>query len=319
MAPEQFSKAQGVGPTTDIWAFGATLAHMLSGRAPFERLTIYEVGVLVEREGKHPDVPWQAECSGTLRSLLMACFSHDPKSRPSAAQLLEQVVQAQQECAAAAGKGGDVKDQLISTPEVSKSPRKQQQQQQQQQQPGQDAGVGRGPSRNDTAFYSLIGGAPPVMVPPAADSPAAYPKVGGGGAAQWPSSSAGQRPWHLQGRLPQKALHTGRLQGKAKTLGHLLLAGGACRRLGLGHATCTICTAAAAACGASVAGDVATAAAHAAAGRPWPTQHASREPQSAVCAAAAAAAAPAAAAPAPAPGAHAYQQQVILSRSERSH
>jgi serine/threonine protein kinase len=60
MAPEQHGLGpEGVGPPADIWAFGATLVHLLSGRPPFSGLAPAEVVARVAHLRQPPELPLQ--------------------------------------------------------------------------------------------------------------------------------------------------------------------------------------------------------------------------------------------------------------------
>jgi serine/threonine protein kinase len=79
MAPEQHNPTgRGVTPATDMWGFGATMVHMLSGSAP-----------RVSSGHGPPEIPWQASQVDGLTELLESCFNADPKSRLTVASALE--------------------------------------------------------------------------------------------------------------------------------------------------------------------------------------------------------------------------------------
>jgi predicted Ser/Thr protein kinase len=79
MSPEQ-AKGKIVDKRADIWAFGAIIFEMLTGRRLFEAETISETlaGVLVQ------DIEWErlpAATPPSLRALLERCLQKDPKLR----------------------------------------------------------------------------------------------------------------------------------------------------------------------------------------------------------------------------------------------
>lgn len=83
MAPERFVGAMEPMWQSDIWAFGATLYEILTGRVPFGE------------EGGQAQIDTPGELlpiengSADINRLIRACLSKDPKDRPSAAQLIE--------------------------------------------------------------------------------------------------------------------------------------------------------------------------------------------------------------------------------------
>lgn len=92
MAPEQFTGEKGIRPQTDMWGFGATLVHMLSGRRPFPSLPSWQVMHRVMSEQQHPELPFKVEAHPAVKDLLHRCFDRDPTQRPTASEAL-QVVQ----------------------------------------------------------------------------------------------------------------------------------------------------------------------------------------------------------------------------------
>jgi serine/threonine-protein kinase len=79
MSPEQ-ARGKPVDRRTDIWAFGAVLYEMLSGRRAFGGETATDVlARVIERE---PD--WEAvpiDTPGSVRKLLLRCLTKDPRDR----------------------------------------------------------------------------------------------------------------------------------------------------------------------------------------------------------------------------------------------
>jgi len=79
MSPEQ-AKGKAVDRRADIWAFGAVLFEMLSGRQPFEGETVSETLASVMKD--EPD--WSALPASTparVRDLLRRCLVKDPRQR----------------------------------------------------------------------------------------------------------------------------------------------------------------------------------------------------------------------------------------------
>lgn len=75
MAPEQ-ARGKTVDKRADIWAFGAVLYQMITGRAPFEGETTAEmIAAVLQQEPDLSRVPVQA------RHLIQRCLEKDPKRR----------------------------------------------------------------------------------------------------------------------------------------------------------------------------------------------------------------------------------------------
>lgn len=81
MAPERF--LEGTEPMTqsDIWAFGATLCEILTGKVPFG-----EEGGKSQMEGNLP-LPSIPGVSADIQRLIHACLAKEPGDRPSAEQI----------------------------------------------------------------------------------------------------------------------------------------------------------------------------------------------------------------------------------------
>jgi eukaryotic-like serine/threonine-protein kinase len=79
MSPEQ-ARGKGVDKRADIWAFGAVLYEMLTGRKAFEGETVSDVLAAVLRA----DIDWAAlpiETPAPVRRVLRRCLDRDPKTR----------------------------------------------------------------------------------------------------------------------------------------------------------------------------------------------------------------------------------------------
>jgi serine/threonine protein kinase len=93
MAPEQCDPAR-LGPLTpaaDVWGWGATMWHALSGRVPFRRRKGYDADDPHQRwpqlEGSPRKLP--ASVPPELGGCLTACLSMSPGARPSPAEVAE--------------------------------------------------------------------------------------------------------------------------------------------------------------------------------------------------------------------------------------
>jgi serine/threonine-protein kinase len=79
MSPEQ-ARGKGVDKRADIWAFGAVLYEMLTGRKTFEGETVSDMLAAVLRA----DIDWAAlprETPPSVRRVLRRCLDRDPKTR----------------------------------------------------------------------------------------------------------------------------------------------------------------------------------------------------------------------------------------------
>jgi serine/threonine protein kinase len=82
MAPEQISGGR-IGPATDIFAWGCTIAYASNGVTPFGQDSIPAVMHRILHE--QPDL---GELTGPLRDIAGACLAKDPAHRPTARQIL---------------------------------------------------------------------------------------------------------------------------------------------------------------------------------------------------------------------------------------
>jgi serine/threonine protein kinase len=80
MAPELFH-GDPPSPATDLWSLGATLFHVVEGRAPFQRdSTAATMHAIMY------DDPQLHRCTGPLAGVIMGLLVHDPADRLTAAQ-----------------------------------------------------------------------------------------------------------------------------------------------------------------------------------------------------------------------------------------
>ncbi len=83
MSPEQFESARGVGPASDVFAFGGLITHLTAGRSPFAADSV--AGLLYKVAHGAPDLDGVPVA---LHDLVRACLEKDPGRRPDARQLV---------------------------------------------------------------------------------------------------------------------------------------------------------------------------------------------------------------------------------------
>ncbi len=83
MSPEQIQSPRDVDPRTDIWALGATLYQLVSGRLPFMAPNATEVAIKIASE---PPAPLDVDPA--LRAIIWRCLAKPPGERyPDVASL----------------------------------------------------------------------------------------------------------------------------------------------------------------------------------------------------------------------------------------
>jgi serine/threonine protein kinase len=88
MAPEQMRAARDVDLRADIWALGATLYELLTGRVPFEAESLLDLALRVANSdpvplrGIRPAIPW------ALEQIVLRCLQKDPYDRFASARSL---------------------------------------------------------------------------------------------------------------------------------------------------------------------------------------------------------------------------------------
>lgn len=83
MAPERFQEGTEPIPQSDIWAFGATLCEILTGKVPFG-----EEGGKNQMES-NTAMPVIPNVSSDIQRLIHACLSKEPGDRPTAEQIIK--------------------------------------------------------------------------------------------------------------------------------------------------------------------------------------------------------------------------------------
>jgi serine/threonine-protein kinase len=87
MAPEQAQgRAHAVGPAADIYALGAVLYEMLTGRPPFDAQAPVETLRKVIAEEPTPPSRWNAQVPRDLETICLKCLQKSPARRYASAQ-----------------------------------------------------------------------------------------------------------------------------------------------------------------------------------------------------------------------------------------
>jgi WD40 repeat protein/predicted Ser/Thr protein kinase len=89
MPPEQAAaKHDDVGPAADVYALGATLYALLTGRPPFQAATAMDTVLLVIGEDPVPPRRLNASIARDLETICLKCLEKDPKRRYASAAAL---------------------------------------------------------------------------------------------------------------------------------------------------------------------------------------------------------------------------------------
>jgi serine/threonine-protein kinase len=89
MAPEQAAgQSKRVGPKADVYALGAILYELVTGRRPFEGETRYEVIRQVVADDPVPPRVLRPDLPSGLETICLRCLRKDPKQRYPSAQAL---------------------------------------------------------------------------------------------------------------------------------------------------------------------------------------------------------------------------------------
>jgi WD40 repeat protein len=90
MAPEQAEGKKDIGPATDVYALGAILYEMLTGRPPFKAATAFDTILQVVSEEPVSPTRLNMKAPADLATIALLCLQKDPRRRyPSALALAE--------------------------------------------------------------------------------------------------------------------------------------------------------------------------------------------------------------------------------------
>ena len=88
MAPEQAGESKNVGPAVDIYALGAILYELLTGRPPFKGATPRETIVQLTNDDPVPPRNYAPQVPLDLESICLKCLKKNPKERYATASAL---------------------------------------------------------------------------------------------------------------------------------------------------------------------------------------------------------------------------------------
>jgi WD40 repeat protein len=89
MAPEQAEgKSGAIGPATDIWALGAMLYELLTGRPPFQAASALETLIQVRHQDPVSPSRLQPRLPRDLVTICLTCLNKEPRKRYASAQAL---------------------------------------------------------------------------------------------------------------------------------------------------------------------------------------------------------------------------------------
>src|SRR5271165_5877226 len=81
MAPEQLRGKGRVDARVDIWAVGATLYELLTGKLPFEAGSLVELALQVVQSDPRSPREIRPEIPSALEQVVLRCLEKDPEDR----------------------------------------------------------------------------------------------------------------------------------------------------------------------------------------------------------------------------------------------